>query len=71
MELVVSCSPTFEGKNTEPDGYLGSLCQSVPGTLQSSVDLAHLYDSFQPHHLQTLIAYICGATTCTDPIQIS
>lgn len=71
MKLAVSCSPTFESKNTEPDGNLGRLRQSVPGTLQSSVDLPHLYDSFQPYHLQTLIAYICGATTRTDLIQIS
>lgn len=71
MKIVVSCSPTCEGKNTEPDGNLGSLRQSVPGTLQSSVDLPHLYDSFQPHHLQTLITYICEATTHKDPIQIS
>lgn len=29
-------------------------------TLQAGVDLAHLHGSFQPHHLQAVIAEVCG-----------
>lgn len=46
------------GKSRQPDGNVGGLCQSVPGALQSSVDLSHLHGSFQSNHLQTLIAHI-------------
>lgn len=47
----------------EPDGDLRSLSQSVPGALQPRVDLPHLDDPFQPHHLQALVAYVCGVMT--------
>lgn len=43
----------------QPDGDLWSLCQSVSCTLQTSIDLSHLYGSLQSHHLQALIAHIC------------
>lgn len=55
------------GESTQPDGNSGSLCQPVPSTLQTCVDLSHLDDSFQPHHLQTLVAHICGATNQVQP----
>lgn len=60
--VVVFCH-TPKGKCTQPDGNLGGLCQSAPCALQSSVDLSHLYDSFQPHHLQTLISHVWGVKT--------
>lgn len=56
------CHDPPVGKSKQPDGNLVSLCQSVPGSLQSTVDLSHLYGSFQPHHFQTLITHICGVT---------
>lgn len=75
MSYIVRCSWYFcrplVSKSTQPDGNLGSLCQSVPGTLQTSIDLPHLYDSFQPHHLQTLITHVCGVTIHTNRVQTS
>lgn len=44
----------------QPDGDLRGLCQPVSCTLEASVDLAHLHGSFQSHHLQALIANVCG-----------
>lgn len=53
----------------QPDGDLGSLGQSVPGTLQPRVDLSHLNDPFQSHYLQALVAYVCGASTRTTQVR--
>lgn len=74
--LFLSCDCVLNGaiqikfiiiiKSAQPDGNLGGLCQSVPGALQSGVDLSHLYGSFQPHHLQTLITHVCRVTKHTQ-----
>lgn len=41
----------------------------MPGALQPRVDLSHLNDPFQPHHLQALVAYICGVMAHTTQAQ--
>lgn len=40
-------------------------------TLQTSIDLSHLYGSFQSHHLQALIAHICEVARHADQVQTS
>lgn len=64
--MKFSCPPLL---STQPDGNLGCLCHSVPGALQTGVDLSHFYDSFQPHHFQALITHVCGVTTHPDQVQ--
>lgn len=41
-----------------PDGDTGALGQSPSRTLQSCVDLSHLYGPFQTHHLQQLVTEV-------------
>lgn len=41
-----------------PDSDTGALSQSPSRTLQSCVDLSHLYGPLQTHHLQQLIAEV-------------
>lgn len=41
-----------------PDSDVGTLSQSASRTLQSSVDLSHLYCPFQANHLQELVTEV-------------